>query len=87
MRVNPLVPLRTLVPVVCEKCDFDSAHVVLLRDGASRRELPLDKSLSELDIKELYVHDRSLGTVEIWILLRKLRQMFLLVEVAVLFFF
>lgn len=68
VRVNPLVPLGTLVPVICEKCDFDTAHVLLLRDSVSRRELPLDKSLSELDIKELYVHDRSLGTVEIQIL-------------------
>lgn len=67
VRVNPLVPLGTLVPVICDKCDFDSAHVLLLRDSVSRRELPLDKSLSELDIKELYVHDRSLGTVEILI--------------------
>lgn len=68
VRVNPSVPLGTLVPVICEKCDFDSAHVLLLRDSVSRRELPLDKSLCELDIKELYVHDRSLGTVKIQIL-------------------
>lgn len=68
VRVNPSVPLGTLVPVICEKCDFDTAHVLLLRDSVSRRELPLDKSLSELDIKELYVHDRSLGRVEILIL-------------------
>ncbi|XP_075868577.1 protein cordon-bleu isoform X4 [Nelusetta ayraudi] len=60
VRVNPSVPLGTLVPVICEKCDFDTAHVLLLRDSVSRRELPLDKSLSELDIKELYVHNRSL---------------------------
>lgn len=64
VRVNPSAPLGTLVPVICDKCDFDAAHVLLLRDSVSRRELPLDKSLSELDIKELYVHDRSLGTVE-----------------------
>lgn len=64
VRVNPSVPLGTLVPAICDKCDFDAAHVLLLRDSVSRRELPLDKSLSELDIKELYVHDRSLGTVE-----------------------
>lgn len=67
VRVNPSVPLGTLVPVICEKCDFDFEHVVLLRDSVSRRELPLDRSLSELDIKELYVHDRSLGTVAVLI--------------------
>uniref|UniRef100_A0A8D2ZU27 Cordon-bleu WH2 repeat protein n=1 Tax=Scophthalmus maximus TaxID=52904 RepID=A0A8D2ZU27_SCOMX len=61
VRVNPLEPLKALTPVICDKCEFDPAHVLLLRDGVSRRELPLDKSLTELGIKELYVHDQSLG--------------------------
>lgn len=61
VRVSPLVPLQTLVPVICEKCEFDPAHVLLLKDSVSRHELQLDKSLTELDIKELYVHDHSLG--------------------------
>lgn len=61
VRVNPLVPLDALTPVICDKCEFDPAHALLLKDGISRHELPLDKSLSELGIKELYVHDRSLG--------------------------
>lgn len=61
VRVNPLVPLEALTPVICDKCEFDPAHALLLKDGISRHELPLDKSLSELGIKELYVHDRSLG--------------------------
>ncbi|XP_062254478.1 protein cordon-bleu isoform X2 [Platichthys flesus] len=60
VRVNPLVPLQALTPVICDKCEFDPAHVLLLRDGISRRELPLDKSLTELGIKELYVHDQTL---------------------------
>ncbi|CAB1454347.1 unnamed protein product [Pleuronectes platessa] len=60
VRVNPLVPLQALKPVICDKCEFDPAHVLLLRDGISRRELPLDKSLTELGIKELYVHDQTL---------------------------
>ncbi|XP_056142941.1 protein cordon-bleu [Lampris incognitus] len=60
VRVNPLVPLQTLVPVICDKCEFDPAHVLLLKDGVSRHELPLDKSLTQLGIKELYVHDQSL---------------------------
>uniref|UniRef100_UPI0037E7F1B7 protein cordon-bleu n=1 Tax=Semicossyphus pulcher TaxID=241346 RepID=UPI0037E7F1B7 len=60
VRVNPLVPLQALIPVICDKCEFDSAHVLLLKDSISRYELPLDKSLTELGIKELYIHDQSL---------------------------
>ncbi|KAM8869995.1 protein cordon-bleu isoform 3-T6 [Spinachia spinachia] len=60
VRVNPFVPLQALVPVICDKCEFEPARVLLLKDGISRRELPLDKSLSELGIKELYVHNQSL---------------------------
>ena len=60
-RVNPLVPLHALIPVICDKCEFDPAHVLLLKDSISRHELPLDKSLTDLGIKELYVHDQSLG--------------------------
>lgn len=63
VRVNPLVPLQALIPVVCEKCDFEPAHVLLLRDSVSRYELPLDKSLTDLGIKELYVHDQSLDSI------------------------
>lgn len=61
VRVNPLVPLQALVPLICDKCDFKPAHVLLLKDGVSRYELPLDKSLTELGVKELYVQDQSLG--------------------------
>eukprot|EP00066_Takifugu_rubripes_P014483 XP_011603749.1 PREDICTED: protein cordon-bleu isoform X3 [Takifugu rubripes] len=60
VRVNPFVPLQTLLPLICEKCDFDPAHVLLLKDSVSRYELQLDKSLTDLEIKELYVHDQSL---------------------------
>uniref|UniRef100_A0A3B3X3P5 WH2 domain-containing protein n=1 Tax=Poecilia mexicana TaxID=48701 RepID=A0A3B3X3P5_9TELE len=62
LRVNPLVPLQALIPAICDKCDFDPAHVLLLKDCVSRHELPLDKSLTELGIKELYVHDQSLDS-------------------------
>ncbi|KAG1927922.1 protein cordon-bleu [Pimephales promelas] len=60
VRVNPLVPLRTLVPVICQKCEFDPAHVLLFRDNVSHQQLDLDKSLSELGIRELYVLDQML---------------------------
>ncbi|KAJ8290800.1 hypothetical protein GJAV_G00017720 [Gymnothorax javanicus] len=61
VRVNPLVPLGRLVPVICDKCEFDPSHVLLLRDNVSNHELDLDQSLSELGIKELYVLDQSLA--------------------------
>lgn len=60
-RVDPAAPLRALIPTICEKCEFDPAHILLLKDGVSRHELPLNKSLSELGIKELYAHDQRLG--------------------------
>ncbi|XP_022529842.2 protein cordon-bleu isoform X9 [Astyanax mexicanus] len=61
VRVNPLVPLQNLVPVICQKCEFDPAHVLLLKDSISSHELDLHKSLSELEIRELYVLDQTLA--------------------------
>ncbi|XP_017556322.2 protein cordon-bleu isoform X4 [Pygocentrus nattereri] len=61
VRVNPLVPLQSLVPVICQKCEFDPAHVLLLQDSVSNHELDLRKSLSDLDIRELYVLDQTLA--------------------------
>ncbi|KAK1895473.1 Protein cordon-bleu, partial [Dissostichus eleginoides] len=63
VRVNPLVPLQVLIPVICDKCDFEPAHVLLLKDSISRHELPLDRSLLDLGLKELYVHDQSLESI------------------------
>ncbi|XP_064804193.1 protein cordon-bleu-like isoform X3 [Oncorhynchus masou masou] len=60
VRVSPLVPLGSLVPAICEKCDFDPAHVLLLKDNVSNHELELDKCLSDLGIRELYVLDQTL---------------------------
>ncbi|KAK7887185.1 hypothetical protein WMY93_026806 [Mugilogobius chulae] len=37
--------------------------IVLLKDSISRQQLPLDKSLSHLGIKELYVLDKSLDSL------------------------
>ncbi|XP_061772201.1 protein cordon-bleu isoform X5 [Nerophis ophidion] len=59
VRVNPSVPLQALKPVICEKCELDPTSVQLLKDSISREELPLDKSLTQLGIKELYVLDKS----------------------------
>ncbi|XP_061807024.1 protein cordon-bleu isoform X9 [Nerophis lumbriciformis] len=59
VRVNPSVPLQALKPVICEKCELDPTRVQLLKDSISREELPLDTSLTQLGIKELYVLDKS----------------------------
>lgn len=61
VRVNPLAPLQALIPVICDKCEFEPSHVLLLKDSVSRHELPLDRSLTELGIKELYVFDQTNG--------------------------
>ncbi|XP_067368072.1 protein cordon-bleu isoform X3 [Channa argus] len=60
VRVNPLIPLQALIPAICDKCEFDPAHILLLKNNTSHHELPLDKSLTELGIKELYIHNQSL---------------------------
>ncbi|CAI5663120.1 unnamed protein product [Oreochromis niloticus] len=63
VRVNPLISLQALIPVICDKCEFDPTRVLLLKDSISQRELPLDKTLAELGIKDLYVHDQRLDFV------------------------
>ncbi|KAM4689012.1 protein cordon-bleu [Discoglossus pictus] len=54
VRVDPAVPLRSILPAICEKCEFKNDHVCLLRDSVSKEELDMAKSLNELGIKELY---------------------------------
>ncbi|EPQ18062.1 Protein cordon-bleu [Myotis brandtii] len=62
VRVSPEVPLHSLLPVICAKCDVSPEHVVLLRDNVAGEELELSKSLSELGIKELYAWDNKRET-------------------------
>ncbi|XP_059511898.1 protein cordon-bleu isoform X2 [Myotis daubentonii] len=62
VRVSPEVPLHSLLPVICAKCDVSPEHVVLLRDNVAGEELELSKSLSELGIKELYAWDNQRET-------------------------
>ncbi|KAM5204225.1 protein cordon-bleu isoform 3-T5 [Hipposideros larvatus] len=59
VRVSPEVPLQSLLPLICAKCDVSPEHVVLLRDNVAGEELQLSKSLSELGIKELYAWDNK----------------------------
>uniref|UniRef100_UPI00398F61E5 protein cordon-bleu isoform X2 n=1 Tax=Pristiophorus japonicus TaxID=55135 RepID=UPI00398F61E5 len=59
VRVSPLVPLRDLLPIICEKCDFNSDHLVLLKDSIRREKVDLSKSLNDLETRELYALDTS----------------------------
>ncbi|KAM9644319.1 protein cordon-bleu isoform 12-T12 [Morphnus guianensis] len=59
VRVSPEVPLHSIIPAICEKCEVSQEHIVLLRDGITGEELELSKSLEELGIKELYAWDRK----------------------------
>uniref|UniRef100_A0A8C5KGF0 Cordon-bleu ubiquitin-like domain-containing protein n=1 Tax=Jaculus jaculus TaxID=51337 RepID=A0A8C5KGF0_JACJA len=62
VRVSPAVPLQSLLPVICAKCEVSPEHVVLLRDSIAGEELELSKSLNELGIKELYAWDNRRET-------------------------
>ncbi|XP_069072833.1 protein cordon-bleu isoform X3 [Pleurodeles waltl] len=57
LRVNPQVPVRELLPAICEKCEFSQHHAILLRDNVTKEALDPSKSLNDLGIKELYVWD------------------------------
>ncbi|XP_052643399.1 protein cordon-bleu isoform X3 [Harpia harpyja] len=59
VRVSPEVPLHSIIPAICEKCEVSQEHIVLLRDSITGEELELSKSLEELGIKELYAWDRK----------------------------
>lgn len=65
VRVSPEVPLHSIIPAICEKCEVSQEHVVLLRDGITGEELELTKSLEELGIKELYAWDRKRGELRL----------------------
>ncbi|XP_054846846.1 protein cordon-bleu isoform X2 [Eublepharis macularius] len=62
VRVNPEVPLESIIPAICEKCEVSQEHLILLRDTITGEELELTKSLNELGIKELYAWDRKRET-------------------------
>ncbi|XP_007443809.2 protein cordon-bleu-like, partial [Python bivittatus] len=59
VRVNPEVPLQSIIPVICEKCEVSQECLVLLRDTFTGEKLELTKSLNELGIKELYAWNKK----------------------------
>ncbi|KAL1273211.1 hypothetical protein QQF64_029073 [Cirrhinus molitorella] len=54
VRVNPSVPLAELMPMVCEKCEFDPDATILLKTYQSEEPLDLTKTLNDYGIRELY---------------------------------
>lgn len=57
LRVNPQVPLKELLPAICEKCEFECQATVLLRDVLSADPLDLSKSLNDFSLREVYAKE------------------------------
>ncbi|XP_026534130.1 protein cordon-bleu [Notechis scutatus] len=62
VRVNPEVPLQSIIPIICEKCEVSQESIVLLRDTFTGEKLELTKSLNDLGIKELYAWNNQKET-------------------------
>ncbi|XP_042550016.1 cordon-bleu protein-like 1 isoform X2 [Dipodomys spectabilis] len=62
VRVGPHTPLQELLPIICDKCEFDPLHTLLLKDHQSQEPLDLTKSLNDLGLRELYAMDVSRAT-------------------------
>lgn len=59
VRVSPRAPLETLLPAVCDKCEFPVRTTVLLRDGRSHEPLDVTKTLDELGLREVFAKDTA----------------------------
>ncbi|XP_074159353.1 cordon-bleu protein-like 1 isoform X2 [Sminthopsis crassicaudata] len=59
VRVSPHASLRELTPIICNKCEFDPSHTILLKDYQSQEPLDLTKSFNDLGLRELYAMDVS----------------------------
>ncbi|XP_058510075.1 cordon-bleu protein-like 1 [Solea solea] len=59
VRVNPRVPLEMLLPVVCDKCEFEVDTTVLLRNSQSEEPLDLTKSLNEHGLREVFAKNTA----------------------------
>lgn len=59
VRVSPGLPLRSLLPAVCDKCEFKVETTVLLRDSQSGELLDLSKTLNEHGLREVFAKDTA----------------------------
>ncbi|XP_077435612.1 cordon-bleu protein-like 1 isoform X1 [Vanacampus margaritifer] len=60
LRVNPQLPLETLLPLVCDKCEMRVETTVLLRDYQSKESLDIAKTLDEHGrLREVFAWDTA----------------------------
>uniref|UniRef100_A0A087XSM6 Cordon-bleu ubiquitin-like domain-containing protein n=1 Tax=Poecilia formosa TaxID=48698 RepID=A0A087XSM6_POEFO len=59
LRVNPRLPLETVLPAVCDKCEFNVETTVLLRDLQSKEALDLTKTLNDHGLREVFAKDTA----------------------------
>ncbi|XP_010779645.1 cordon-bleu protein-like 1 [Notothenia coriiceps] len=59
VRVNPKVALEILLPVVCDKCEFQVETTILLKDSYSEEPLDLSKTLNEHGLREVFAKDTA----------------------------
>lgn len=59
VRVNPRVPLETLLPAVCNKCELNVETTVLLRESLSEEPLDLTRTLNEHGLREVFAKDTA----------------------------
>nr|XP_054599226.1 protein cordon-bleu isoform X1 [Nothobranchius furzeri]XP_054599227.1 protein cordon-bleu isoform X1 [Nothobranchius furzeri] len=59
VRVSPRVPLEMLLPVICDKCEFDVGTTVLLREAQSTELLDLTRTLNDYGLREVFAKDTS----------------------------
>lgn len=57
LRVSPRVPLRELLPAICQKCEFDPQTTLLSPSVQSEDTLDLSGSLNDFGLREVYARD------------------------------
>lgn len=48
-----------LLPMVCEKCEFNVETTILLRDSESQEPLDLKKTLNDHKLREVFAKDTA----------------------------
>lgn len=57
--MDPRLPLETVLPAVCDKCEFNVETTVLLRDLQSKELLDLTKTLNDHGLREVFAKDTA----------------------------
>ena len=59
VRVNPRVPLEMLLPMVCDKCEFQVETTILLRNSESEEPLDLTRTLNDHGLREVFAKETA----------------------------